>query len=82
MEGRKFFWELIETAGAAAATYRAGKWVVACAYLERGYDAVGGEYLILPVFYWLAYQTVHNFIGFWREIYADKKERGRKASGI
>lgn len=66
IEGRKIVWELLETAGAAAATYQAGKWLLAWAYLERGYEAVGGEYLILPVFYWFAYQTVHNFIGFWR----------------
>ena len=39
MKGRTLAWELVEIAGAIAATYRAGKWAVACAYLERGYDA-------------------------------------------
>ena len=67
MKGKGAVWELLEAAGAAAVTYQAGKWVIAWAYLERGYDAMGGEYLILPVLYWFACQTVHSFIGFWRK---------------
>ena len=43
IEGRKIVWELLEAAGAAAATYQAGKWVIAWAYLERGYDGVVSE---------------------------------------
>lgn len=75
-------WNLLETAGAAAVAYRAGRWVIACAYLERGYDVVGGEYLALPVFYWLGGRIMHNIIGFWRETYADRKERSGKTSGL
>lgn len=32
-----------------AVTYMAGKWAIRYAYLERGYDAVGGEYLFIPM---------------------------------
>ena len=38
-----------------AVTYMAGKWAIRYAYLERGYDAVGGEYLFIPMVAWAEY---------------------------
>ena len=32
-----------------AVTYMAGKWAIRHAYPERGYDAIGGEYLFIPM---------------------------------
>lgn len=39
-----------------AVTYMAGKWAIRYAYLERGYDAIGGEYFFIPM---MALSLIH-----------------------
>lgn len=43
-------------------TYMAGKWAICTAYIERGYDAVGGEYLFIPMVAWVDYKAISIFI--------------------
>ena len=43
-----------------AVTYMAGKWAIHYAYLERGYDAIGGEYLFIPMVAWAAYKLINK----------------------
>lgn len=43
-------------------TYMAGKWAIHYAYLERGYDAVGGEYIFIPMVAWAAYKAINIFL--------------------
>ena len=39
-----------------AVTYMAGKRAIRYAYLERGYDAIGGEYFFIPMMAWAVYK--------------------------
>ena len=42
-------------------TYFMGKCAIYSAYLERGYMAYGGEYLLILVMAWVAYKVISNF---------------------
>lgn len=41
--------DLIAVIWTLLVTYAIGKWSFHLAYIERGYEAVGGEYLLIPV---------------------------------
>lgn len=51
---------LLKIGYASIVTYAVGRWAVNYAYLERGYEAVGGEILILPLVWWAAYRLIHH----------------------
>lgn len=53
---------LIETIYCVAITYMIGRCGVNMAYLERGYKALGGEILLIPIAYIIAWGTIHYFI--------------------
>lgn len=53
------FRQFLEVGYALAVTYAVGSWAVHYAYLERGYKAVGGEYLLILMAYWGALKTIH-----------------------
>lgn len=66
MQRKVIYQQLVEAGFALAVTYAAGKWAVQYAYIERGYEAVGGEYIFILAVYWVAYkliQFVFNIIG-------------------
>lgn len=69
-----------------AVTYMAGNWAIHCAYLERGYDAVGGEYLFIPMVAWAAYKLINIFLNeLEEERYAEtgsEKAGGRGTAGL
>ena len=53
MVRRKFLRNVAAFIYTLAVTLSVGKWVICMAYLERGYEAVGGEYLLIPIVYWM-----------------------------
>lgn len=67
-------------------TYMAGKWAIRYAYLDRGYDAIGGEYLFIPMVAWAAYKLINIFLNVLEdEMYAEtgsEKTGGRETAGI
>ena len=69
-----------------AVTYMAGKRAIRYAYLERGYDAIGGEYLFIPMVAWAAYKLINIFLNVLEdEMYAEtgsEKTGGRGTAGI
>ncbi len=69
-----------------AVTYMAGKWAIRYAYLERGYDAIGGEYLFIPMVAWAAYKLINIFLNVLEdEKYAEtgcEKAGGRGTVGL
>ncbi len=76
---------LFEFGYASAVTYAIGKWSISYAYLERGYEAVGGEVLILPAVWWVAYKLVHHFCNILEaEKHAEKRKkiRSRRAAWL
>lgn len=52
-----------------------GKWAIHVAYLERGYEAIGGEYCLILMTYWAAWKTIHYLFGALEDL---KYERSRK----
>lgn len=51
--------ELIAIVWTLLVTYAIGKWSFHLAYIERGYEAVGGEYLLIPAVYWGAWKAIN-----------------------
>ena len=62
-----------------AVTYMAGKWAVRSAYLERGYVAVGGEYIFIPMVAWVAGKVINLFLDALEE--DDRESRCNKETG-
>ncbi len=40
-------------------TIAVGKWAICMAYLERGYEAIGGEYCLIPMVCWMAWKAIN-----------------------
>lgn len=77
--------DLLEVGYALAVTFGIGKWAFRYAYLERGYDAVGGEFVLVLIAFCVAYRVIHFFFDVLEEMAYErsrKKRRSRKAAGI
>lgn len=72
--------QLIETAYALAITIAVGKWAIHYAYLERGYESVGGEYLLILVAYWVAYKTIQILFDALEEEIHGRRHRKKRRS--
>lgn len=59
---KTFIRYLIEAIYSVAVTYMIGRWGVNMAYLERGYEALGGELLLIPIAYLIAWSAISLFI--------------------
>ncbi len=55
--------QMIEVDCALAATYLIGRWAVQCAYVERGYLAVGSEWLLVMLVFWGTYKALRTVFG-------------------
>ena len=51
--------DLIAAIWTLLVTYAIGKWAFHLAYIERGYKAVGGEYILIPVVYLGAWKAIN-----------------------
>lgn len=69
---------LVAVAYTLAVTFAIGKWAIWYAYLERGYDAVGGEYLLIIMAYWGAWKAINYFFDTLEDL---EHERSRKKRG-
>lgn len=79
----KFLRDVAAFAYALAVTLSAGKWVICMAYMERGYEAVGGEYLLVPIVYWMEWKIINCFFDTLEDLIYEqkcKKGRGRRTS--
>ena len=75
--------QLLATGYAIPVTAMIGKWAFHTAYLERGYEAVGGEYLLIPMVFFIAYKAFEFFINtLEEEVYGSNEERGRRDFGM
>ena len=68
-------------------TFMVGEWAIEFAYLERGYRAVGGEYLLIPMVAWVAYKVINIFFDVLEETIYEKhrsceKVRGRRVARL
>lgn len=70
--------ELIETGYALFTTICIGKWALYYAYIERGYRAVGGEYCLILMVYWIAWKIMDYTLNALEEL---KYEQNGKKRG-
>lgn len=68
---------LIATIYTLAVTFAIGKWALWYAYMERGYEAVGGEYLLIGMAYWGAWKAINYFLDSLEELEYERHRRKR-----
>lgn len=61
MGRRKWVYFIAEVICVFAVTYAVGTWARRYAYMERGYNAIGGEYLFIPLVAWGVYKVANMF---------------------
>lgn len=64
-----------------AACHAIGKWAFHLAYIERGYKAVGGEYLLIPVVYWGAWKAINYLFDSLEELENERNCRKKRSRG-
>ena len=78
MVRRKFLRNVAAFVYTLAVTLSAGKWAVCMAYLERGYEAVGGEYLLALIVCWVEWKIINCFFDALEDLeYEQKGKQGR-----
>lgn len=75
---KKLIKELLGAGYALFITYEIGKLLIHAAYIERGYEAVGGEYLAIPLVYLAAWKLFEVFINALEEEINGSKETGSR----
>ena len=56
---RRIVRNLAAAAYTLAVTFAVGRWAVHAAYLERGYEAAGGEYCLVLMVCWMAWKAIN-----------------------
>lgn len=69
--------DLIAVIWTLLVTYAIGKWAFHLAYIERGYEAVGGEYLLILAVYWGAWKAINYLFDSLEELEDERKKRSR-----
>lgn len=71
--------ELIAIVWTLIVTYAIGKWSFYLAYIERGYEAVGGEYLLIPAVYWGAWKAINYLFDSMEELEYERHRRKKRS---
>lgn len=71
--------ELIAIVWTLIVTYAIGKWSFRLAYIERGYEAVGGEYLLIPAVYWGAWKAINYLFDSMEELEYERHRRKKRS---
>ncbi len=53
-------YHIISAIYSLAITYMVGKWAINVAYMERGYEAVGSEYMLILITYVVAWRSCNK----------------------
>lgn len=72
--------QLIECVYCLVVTYGIGHWAIVTAHNSRGYDAVGGEYILILAVYLIAWVTIHKFLEE-LEVWINGSNRRKKRRG-
>lgn len=76
IRGLKKAWPMVcRMSVAAAVTYLYSLWAIEQAYIQRGYKAYGGEYLLLPLVAWGVYDALTVVAKISHAVRAWRKER-------
>ena len=72
---------LLTAAYTLAVTFFVGKWAICMAYLERGYEAVGGEYCLIPLVGWTAWKAVNHLFDTLEDLKHEQNREERRSGG-
>lgn len=50
-----------------------GKWGIESAYMERGYEAMGGEMFLFPISFWIAFNAAKLFTDSLEEAFNERR---------
>ena len=64
-----------------AVTFSAGKWIIYMAYLERGCEAIGGEYCLIPMVCWMAWKAINYFFETLEDLEYERNCKKRRSGG-
>ena len=75
----RFLRELAESMYALAVMIAIGKWAIRMAYLERGYEAIGGEYCLMIMAYWVAWKIIHYLFDALEDLDYERKRKEKRS---
>lgn len=79
---KKMLRELIVAIWTLLVTFAIGKWALHIAYIERGYEAVGGEYLLIIMAYLLAWKSINYLFDSLEELEHERNRRKRRSRAV
>ncbi len=71
--------DLIAVIWTLLVTYAIGKWAFHLAYIERGYEAAGGEYLLILAVYWGAWKAINCLFDSLEELENERNRRKKRS---
>lgn len=74
--------DLIAVIWTLLVTYAIGKWAFHLAYIERGYEAVGGEYLLILAVYWGAWKAINCLFDSLEELENERNRRKKEVEEL
>lgn len=77
--------DFISLAWTLAVTYAVGKWAIHVSAMERGYEAFGSEYMLIPVAYIVAWKAINYLFDSLEELRDErirKERRSREAARV
>lgn len=78
---RKIIRSLMAVTYTLAVTFFAGKWSIHAAYLERGYEAVGGEYCLMYMVCWAAWKAINYLFDTLEDLEYEQNCKKRRSGG-
>lgn len=76
---RQLIRSLLEAVYILTVTFAIGKWAVCMAYLERGYKAVGGEYILIPMVCWAAWKSINYLFDTLEKLEYERNRKKRRS---
>lgn len=64
-----------------AVTSAVGRWAVRAAYLERGYEAAGGEYCLILMVCWMAWKAINYLFDTLEDFEYEQNCKKRRSGG-
>lgn len=71
--------DLIAVIWTLLVTYAIGKWAFHLAYIERGYEVVGGEYLLILAVYCGAWKAINCLFDSLEELENERNRRKKRS---
>lgn len=74
--------DLIAVIWTLLVTFAIGKWAFHIAYIERGYESVGGEYMLVLMVYWIAWKSINYLFDSLEELEHERNRRKRRSRAV